>query len=296
MKYRIIHATTYTYERPVMSCQDEAHLIPRNSPDQRCLRYHLDIDPKPGSLTERDDFFGNRVVYFAIDEPHERLVVTATSEVSVREKPSLSALHLAVPWQEAVRRLHREPTAAHLEACQYLPDSPMITVTPEIRRYAAPSFRKNRPVAEVVHDLMARIHRDFTYEPGSTTVATPLSAVLKHRRGVCQDFAHFAIAGLRSRGIPARYVSGYLETEPLPGQSKLQGADASHAWFSAYDPAFGWVDYDPTNNQLPTVRHITTAWGRDYSDVTPLKGVIYGGGRHRAEVAVDVVALDEAAK
>jgi transglutaminase-like putative cysteine protease len=146
---------------------------------------------------------------------------------------------------------------------------------------------------EVVQDLMARIHLEFTYEPGSTTIATPLSAVLNHRHGVCQDFAHLAIACLRSRGIPARYVSGYLETEPLPGQVKLRGADASHAWFSAYDPTFGWIDYDPTNNQLPTGHHITTAWGRDYSDVTPLKGVIYGGGSHQAKVAVDVIALEE---
>jgi transglutaminase-like putative cysteine protease len=293
MRYRIVHETTYTYEEAVMSCQDEAHLIPRNSPDQRCLRYHVDIEPTPACRTEREDFFGNRVIYFAIDAPHARLTVTATSEVSVEKKPSPSALSLGVPWQAAVRRLHGEGTAAHQQAGQYLPDSPLITVTPEIRRYAALSFRKRRPLAEVVHDLMSRIHRDFTYDPGSTTIATPLSAVLKHRRGVCQDFAHLAIACLRSRGIPARYISGYLETEPLPGQTKLQGADASHAWFSAYDPAFGWIDYDPTNNQLPTVRHITTAWGRDYSDVTPLKGVIYGGGRHHAQVAVDVVSLDE---
>src|SRR5579884_4156155 len=140
---------------------------------------------------------------------------------------------------------------------------------------------------------MARIHRDFTYDPGATTIGTPLSDVLDHRRGVCQDFAHLAIACLRSHGIPARYVSGYLETRPLPGQDKLQGADSSHAWFSAYDPILGWLDYDPTNNQRPNGRHILTAWGRDYSDVTPLKGVIYGGGPHHAKVAVDVIALEE---
>lgn len=293
MKYRIVHETAYTYEQPVRSCQNEAHLIPRNGPNQRCLHYRVDIDPKPGFRAEREDFFGNRVIYFAIDEPHERLVVTATSEVSVEAPSARSALYAGESWQEAVRRLKEERTAAHLEAYQFLPDSPMAAVTHEIRRYAAPVYRKKRPVAEVVHDLMTRIHRDFTYEPGSTTVATPLSEVLSQRRGVCQDFAHFAIACLRSRGIPARYVSGYLETKPLPGQTKLRGADASHAWFSAYDPTFGWIDYDPTNNQLPTVRHITTAWGRDYSDVTPLKGVIYGGGRHYAQVAVDVIALDE---
>jgi len=295
MRYRIVHETAYAYEEPVRSCQNEVHLIPRGSASQRCLRYRVDIDPGPGCRTEREDFFGNRVIYFAIDDPHERLVVTATSEVSVAPQPSESAFYAEIPWREAVRRIQAGRTASHLEACQYLADSPMVAVTSEIRRYAAPSFQKRRPIAEVVHDLMARIHRDFTYEPGATTVATPLSTVLKERRGVCQDFSHFAIACLRSRGIPARYVSGYLETEPRPGQAKLGGADASHAWFSAYDPVFGWIDYDPTNNQLPTARHITTAWGRDYSDVTPLKGIIYGGGRQRARVAVDVIALEETA-
>jgi transglutaminase-like putative cysteine protease len=294
VKYRIIHQTTYTYEQTVTGCHNEAHLIPRNSAHQRCLAYRLDIDPPPGSRSEREDFFGNNTAYYAIDVPHDRLVVTATSEVALDNPDAQLPLRSFTPWQESIRRLHEELTADNLDACQYLLDSPMVRATPEIKRYAAPTFREGRPIAEVVLDLMARIHNDFTYDPGFTTIATPLSEVLQHRRGVCQDFAHLAIACLRSHGLPARYVSGYIETQAPPGQDKLRGADASHAWFAVYDPNAGWLDYDPTNNQVPIDRHITTAWGRDYSDVTPLKGVIYGGGNHHdAEVSVDVVALAE---
>jgi transglutaminase-like putative cysteine protease len=292
MKFRVHHETVYTYEQSVTSCQNEAHLIPRESPRQSCLSYRIDIDPRPGRLIEREDFFGNRVIYFAIDEPHLRLSVTATSEVSVEEASQIPS-DSVISWQEAVRRLQEERTAPHLDAQQYLLDSPMAGVTPDLKQYAAPSFEKGGAVASVVNDLMERIHRDFTYDPGFTTIATPLSVVLEHRRGVCQDFAHLAIACLRSHGIPSRYVSGYLETEPSLGEPKLRGADASHAWFSAYDPSCGWRDHDPTNNQVPAGRHITTAWGRDYSDVTPIKGVIYSGGRHFAQVAVDVVSLEE---
>ncbi len=249
----------------------------------------------PAYRTERWDFFGNRVINFAIDDMHERLVVTSNSEVALETTTAQLPLGSNIPWQEAARRIHEELSDEHIDACQYLTDSPMAQVSPEIKRYAAHSFRQRRPVAEVVHDLMARIHHDFSYDPGFTTIATPLSEVLAHRRGVCQDFAHLAIACLRSHGLPARYVSGYIETQPPPGQAKLQGADASHAWFAVYDPDAGWLDYDPTNNQVPIDRHITVAWGRDYSDITPLKGVIYGGGvHHQADVAVDVIALIDA--
>jgi transglutaminase-like putative cysteine protease len=292
MKYRVIHRSTYTYEQAVTACHNEARLIPRIKPHQRRLAYRLEIDPPPASRREREDFFGNHVVYYAIDIPHDRLVVTASSDIELVNPGDQLPLRSDVPWQASVRRLHEELNADNLDARQYLLDSPMVSVTPEIKRYATPAFRDQRPVADVVHDIMARIHRDFTYDPEFTTIATPLSEVLKHRRGVCQDFAHLAIACLRSHGLPARYVSGYIETQAPPGQEKLQGADASHAWFAVYDPNAGWLDYDPTNNQIPIDRHITTAWGRDYADITPLKGVIYGGGSHHdTAVAVDVVAL-----
>ncbi len=293
MKYRITHQTIYTYEKAVTSCYNEAHLTPRNSPSQQCLHHHIEITPTPDYRGERQDFFGNPALYFDIDHPHDRLVVTATSEVQLEDKPEQLTLRSDMSWQDAVNRIQKGHAAADLDAIQYLTDSPMVKGSPDIKRYADLSFRQRRPVAEVVHDLMSRIHHDFSYDPGFTTVATPLSKVLKHRRGVCQDFAHLAIACLRSHGLPARYVSGYLETEAPPGQEKLQGADASHAWFAVYDPDAGWLDYDPTNNQVPIDRHITTAWGRDYSDITPLKGVIYGGGaHHKAEVSVDVTALE----
>ncbi len=251
MKYRITHQTTYSYEQPVTSCYNEAHLIPRDGPHQRCLDYRVDVEPAPCDRTEREDFFGNRVLYFAIEEPHDTLITTAISEVAIEDNGVQLPFRSNAPWRESTRRLKEERSPANLDAVQYLLDSPMAGVAPRIKRYAATSFREQGSLAEIVFDLMARIHRDFDYDPDFTTVATPLSEVFEHRRGVCQDFAHLAIACLRSHGVPARYVSGYIETLPPSGQAKLRGADASHAWFSAYDPYVGWLDYDPTNNQVP---------------------------------------------
>jgi transglutaminase-like putative cysteine protease len=179
-----------------------------------------------------------------------------------------------------------------LDAKQYVLDSPMITVMPELADYAQASFQANRPLVDVVHDLMQRIYREFTYDPSFTTIATPLSDVLRHRRGVCQDFAHLAIGCLRAYNIAARYISGYVETVPEAGQVRLVGADASHAWFSVYIPNTGWLDFDPTNNTVPLDQHITLAWGRDYADVTPLKGIAFGGGQHTLSVSVDVLRLE----
>ena len=292
MKYRITHQTTYRYEQAVTVCHNEAHLIPRDSVQQRCLSYRLDIYPAPASRSEREDFFGNRVVYYAIDVPHDLLRVTATSEVSLESPGAQLPLGAGVPWQEAARRLHGELTADNLDARQYLLDSPMAGISAEIKRYAAPAFREHRPVADVVLELMSRIHRDFTYDPDFTTIATPLSEVLKHRRGVCQDFAHLMIGALRSLGLPARYVSGYILTTPPPGYARLIGADASHAWVSVHDPLVGWVDFDPTNNCLADDEHVTLAWGRDFGDVTPMRGVILGGGEQTIKVHVTVSPVE----
>ena len=292
MKYRIVHKTTYRYAEPVTLCHNEAHLIPRSFAGQTCLGSELVVTPAPRVQTTREDFFGNPVYYFAIQQPHDELTVTATSEV--QSEPE-GQLHFAseTPWNEAVLRLSRDLSTRILEARQYLLDSPMARSWGALADYATPSFPKGRPLAEAVHDLMQRIHKEFIYDPGFTTVATPLTDVFEHRRGVCQDFAHLAIACLRSQGLAARYVSGYIETLPPPGQEKLVGADASHAWFSVFDPDVGWLDFDPTNNQIPMEQHITTAWGRDYSDITPLKGVIYGGGpSHETDVSVDVSRLE----
>lgn len=292
MKYRIVHRTVYDYEQAVTLCHNETHLTPRDSERQQCLDHRIEIEPAPATRAERLDFFGNPVLYFAIEEPHSQLTVTATSEVRIDNAGRQVSLQTGCSWEEVAARVQGERTEANLDARQYLMDSPLAAATAEIGEYAARSFIANRPLAAAVHDLMTRIHGDFVYDPDFTSVATPLSVVFRHRRGVCQDFAHLAIACLRSHGLPARYMSGYIQTRPAPGQKKLTGADASHAWFAVYDPVAGWLDYDPTNNQMPMDQYVTTAWGRDYGDITPLKGVIFGGGKHTTRVAVDVTPLE----
>jgi transglutaminase-like putative cysteine protease len=288
MKYRITHRTAYNYSSKVTLCHNEAHLAPRSCGVQTVLAHKMLIKPPPVAYSERLDFFGNHVAYFAVQQPHTELVVTAVSEVEL--DTDIERLHFRsnASWDEAAKRIRDQLTPANLDTQQYLLDSPMVKASAAIADYAAVSFPRERPLVEAVHDLMHRIHSDFTYDPGFTEIATPLEHVFEHRRGVCQDFAHLAIACLRAQGLAARYISGYLETRPPPGQEKLQGADASHAWFAVYDPAVGWLDFDPTNDKIPMDQHITTAWGRDYADITPLKGIIFGGGKHKARVGVDV--------
>jgi transglutaminase-like putative cysteine protease len=248
----------------------------------------VSIAPEPQQRAEHDDAFGNRVLYFALQEPHQELAVTATSEVEI----GLGTVPAASPpWERALQQLLDSSAAETRLARQFRLDSPGAAASPDVRAYAASSFASGRPLLEAVADLNRRIHGDFIFDPESTTVATPLSEVLTRRHGVCQDFAHLAIACVRAFGLPARYVSGYLETMPPPGGERLQGADVSHAWFAVYVPDAGWVDFDPTNDVLPTDRHVTTAWGRDYTDVAPLKGVIFGGGPHTLEVSVDMQRL-----
>lgn len=298
MNYRITHTTVYHYSQAVGLCQNEARLQPREFWRQHCLNSYFEISPNPSDFFERVDFFGNRVSYFAVQQIHTQLVVTAISEVAVYPKPEPK--NAAQPCWETVRALLQDPygqgqvqelSQELLEARQYVLDSPMVTTNQDLVYYAQASFQPNRPLLEVVRDLMQRIYHDFTYDPSFTSIATPLSEVLAHRRGVCQDFAHLAIGCLRSYGLAARYISGYVETAPEPGIPRLVGADASHAWFSVYIPGTGWVDFDPTNNKLPFDQHITLAWGRDYADVTPLKGIAFGGGQHSLTVSVDVMRL-----
>ncbi|AMV72743.1 transglutaminase family protein [Desulfuromonas carbonis] len=291
MNYRVVHRTEYNYSEPASLCYNEARLQPRHSPRQRCLRSVLAVDPAPVDYRERVDFFGNRVAYFAIQQPYEKLVVTATSEVALSEEQEAFVFGSDVPWEQVRDQLRSDRAPELLAALAYAQDSPIIVTDGEMADYAGDSFQAGRPLVEAVEDLMGRIHRDFRYSPGVTTVATPLSEVIAHRRGVCQDFAHFAIGCLRAQGLAARYVSGYLETLPPPGQEKLVGADASHAWFAVFLPGSGWVDFDPTNNLRPTQRHITIGWGRDFADVTPLKGVAFGGGKQKLKVSVDVQPL-----
>lgn len=293
MRYRITHTSDYHYGEPVSLSHNEARLLPRPGPLQQCLSAALHISPAASDYRERTDFFGNRVAYFSIREPHRQFTVTATSEVLLAPAPNMLDFSQGMAWEYARDALWQLSDAPMLDARQFTLDSPLVAADARLAHYAADSFTPGRPLAEAVHDLMQRIYRDFTYDPESTTVATPLATVLEHRRGVCQDFAHLAIGCLRSQGLAARYVSGYIETLPPPGGEKLVGADASHAWFSVFVPETGWVDFDPTNNQLPGDQHITLAWGRDYADVTPLKGVIFGGPQHTLRVAVDVRSLGD---
>jgi transglutaminase-like putative cysteine protease len=288
MRYRVVHHTRYTYSQPVVLAHNEARLQPRTTAVQACAASGVIIDPLPHQRAERDDAFGNRVLYFALQEAHAQLAVTATSEVEVGAAAPLDA---SPAWETALQLLAESRAPETRLARQFRLDSPGAVVSPDVRAFAAPSFAPGRPLLEAVADLNQRIHRGFTFDPESTTVATPVSEVLAQRHGVCQDFAHLAIACLRAFGLPARYVSGYLETVPPPGQVRLQGADVSHAWFAVYVPDAGWVDFDPTNDLVPADRHVTTAWGRDYADVTPLKGVIFGGGPHTLEVSVDMQRL-----
>lgn len=292
MRYRVTHTTRYEYADSVGQSCHEARLLPRACPGQTLLGSRLEISPRESDFRVRQDFFGNAVAYFTIPEPHQSFTVTAVSEIELSARAPQLDLRPGQHW-EAVRetlRLERGEVALH--ARQYLLDSPFIAASRDLAAYAGPSFHPGRPLVEAVHDLMQRIHRDFVFDPEFTTLATPLATVLEHKRGVCQDFAQLAIGCIRSLGLAARYVSGYIETLPPPGGHKLVGADASHAWFSVFLPEAGWMDFDPTNNQVPADQHITVAWGRDYGDVAPLKGVIFGGRNHEMQVSVEVARLE----
>jgi len=290
MKFRVHHVTRYVYAAPVSLCHSTAHLKPRETPFQRCMSAQVRVSPWPSVAREHRDFFGNRVNYFAVQQAHSTLEIAALSEVDVTA-PLVPAPDSTLPWERVRKLLRRDTNPNCIAARIFTLPSPAVPREPLAREFARPSFTPGRPVLEAAVDLMARIHREFEYDPSFTTVATPLTTVLDHRRGVCQDFAHLAIAALRGLGLAARYVSGYLETLPPPGQAKLRGADASHAWFALFLPGHGWIDLDPTNNTFALEQHITTAVGRDYRDVTPVRGVFYGGGDHELTVSVDVDRL-----
>lgn len=292
MKYRVTHTTKYQYRIPVSHCYNVAHLLPRTTPQQSCRVSELKIVPLPASINEWSDIYGNRETSFNIQQPHTELTVTAISEVEVKSQGSLLGNAFPITWEQAIDYLRTSPDADAIDAQQFTLESDFIEFSDGIDAYSKESFTADRPLVEAVEELMHRIYKDFEYDPHFSNIATPLEDVLEHRKGVCQDFAHLAIAGLRMRGLAARYVSGYLETLPPAGQARLVGADASHAWFSVFVPHQGWIDFDPTNAQLPAEQHITVAWGRDYSDVAPLKGVLFGGGdKHKLEVSVDVQRL-----
>jgi len=292
-RYRVSHATTYEYDEPVSSSYSRLHLLPSDLPGQRCLESAIAVSPAPEDRREHRDYFGNRVEYVAVQAPHRELTITGTSVVDV-DRPGGTPLFGQRPWEEARDAASRAGSGAtHVEAVQFALDSPRVRASAELADYARPSFAPGRPIAEAVVDLASRIHRDFEFVPGVTQVDTPVEEVFAGRRGVCQDFAHVGIACLRSLGIPARYVSGYLETDPPPGRPKLVGADVSHAWLSVLVPGAGWLDVDPTNDQVANDRYVVAAIGRDYGDVAPINGVVYTRATtQRLTVQVDVTAVD----
>jgi transglutaminase-like putative cysteine protease len=289
VKYHIRHVTHYRYADAVTNSQHDMHLLPRELPHQHCLSATLTIEPTPIVCQERTDYFGNRATHVVLATAHAELVATAQSRVEVT--PALApSIDNDLDWETSVAETMRRREDLHAQEMSF--PSPFIIPWPALREYALVSFPAGQPLLKGCVHLMGRIHSDLKYDPQATTIATPLVEVFEKRRGVCQDFAHLMIACLRSLGLSARYVSGYLVTTPPPGQARLLGADASHAWLSVLSQRFGFVDLDPTNNVMPADAHITLAMGRDFGDVTPLRGVILGGARHKLHVGVDVVPED----
>lgn len=294
MTYRVVHRTHYHYDAPVSASYGVAHLHPRETPRQQTYASTLTIEPFPQHYRERRDFFGNRAAHFTVLEPHCDLTVTASSLVDVRDGRDMPAALADLPWERVRDQLHRDEAAETIEARQFVLDSPLVPISPAATDYAAGSFTTGRPLREALSELSHRMHDDFEFAPGATTVSTPIEEFMARRAGVCQDFAHLTVSSLRGLGLAARYVSGYLETVPPPGQARLVGADVSHAWLSVYVPEIGWIDLDPTNDQFVNHRYVTVAWGRDYADVPPLKGVIFTEGEgQKLKVTVDVESVPD---
>lgn len=290
-RYRIQHSTTYTYEADVTASYGQFHLRPRDLGWQRCLSHEVSVDPAPVDLFVHDDLYGNAKSYFHVTEPHRRLVVTAVSQVEV-EQGGPDEDRLAVPWERA-RPTTRPELPDAWSATDFTFASPYVEVPPGVEDYTRASFTPGRPLGEAAVELMHRVHDDFTYRSGSTSVGTTVSTLLERRTGVCQDFSHVMLAGFRSLGLAGRYVSGYLATRPPPGRPRLVGADASHAWVGLWVPGGGWLHLDPTNAKLADESHATVAHGRDYGDVLPVKGVIFAeSGRSTMTVSVDMAPLD----
>jgi transglutaminase-like putative cysteine protease len=292
--YAIAHQTTYGYESAVSVSQHLVHLRPRESPRQQLLEFSLSVEPAATGEFSRTDYYGNAATFLAIENPHDGLSIVARSRVRV-SAPEWPDPASTPAWEIVRDKCASDVLTPDSEAGEFRFDSPHIPTSDAFAAYGADSFPAGCPLLDGVLDFTTHVFNDFTFDRRATNVATPLEEVFQKRSGVCQDFAHLAICCLRSLGLPARYVSGYLETLPPPGRQRLVGADASHAWFAVWCPGCGWIDVDPTNNMLAGDRHITVAWGRDFSDVSPVHGVVVGGGAHRLGVSVDVERIDEPA-
>ncbi len=292
IRYRVRHLTAYCYNGRIDLCHNLAHLGPREEPSQEILAHHIEIEPQPHFLAKRQDFFGNHTDYFSVQGSHEELKVISTFTVEKSD-----AVPVLPDSGEAWDRVF--DASKVMASCDdsgillgnYLLPTQACPLLDSLDDFLQRSLRPGREIMDLCNELMARIFSEFEYKSGSTDISTPLQTILDRKKGVCQDFAHVMLAALRRLHIPARYVSGYLETIPLPGTEKLQGADASHAWLEAYTPATGWVGFDPTNNKIPGHQHIKIAHGRDYFDVRPLRGIFVGSGRQQLTVEVDVVRV-----
>ncbi len=291
MNYHITHCTLYDYAAPVSVSHHVARLEPLVTATQSREKFSLQIFPEPTLRKERTDYFGNRLCFFAIQEIHTKLEIITHSRVTVQ--PRRQTQNESTATWESVAEMFCDPVSPEVvEPYQFVFDSPQLRASQELSDYARESFGKDTPLLAGARELTRRIFTDFKFDPKATTVATPLEEVWEKRRGVCQDFAHLGIACLRSLGLPARYVSGYLRTRPPEGRPRLVGVDASHAWFSVFSPGMGWIDFDPTNNVQTAEDHITVAYGRDFGDVSPVAGILTGGGKHEVKVSVDVEPLD----
>jgi transglutaminase-like putative cysteine protease len=287
-RYTVEHETRYAYTAPVSQSWQLARLTPRRLPWQRLLSHSLQIDPPADERHDAPDSFGNSVTHFGLHGAHRLLRVRMQCTVEVDARPAPQPVPGGESWESVRDAVRRDPQLDNLDAARMSEPTPLVPLSDAARDYAALSLAEGRDWFGAVSDLMHRIHADFEFEPGATTVSTSVDEVLHQRRGVCQDFAHLLLACLRAHGLPARYVSGYLLTDPPPGRPRLMGVDASHAWVAAYSPGHGWVEFDPTNDQLADPRYITLAWGADFADVVPLRGVILGGGTQEMDVFVNV--------
>jgi transglutaminase-like putative cysteine protease len=291
-QYRVVHRTTYRYELPMTDGYTVAHLLPRDTPRQRVAESVVNVTPEPSARDDHVDAFGNRVTQFGVHHPHDELVVEAVSTVDVDDPKPADAIE---SWNDVAARVDGLRGDEAIDVGPFRARTRFVDVDrvgADLAAIAYASFTPGRGIAEAANDLCHQIYTEFTYDSTATDVSSPLVDVLTSRRGVCQDFAHLAAGCLRSIGLAARYVSGYIETTPPAGRERLVGADASHAWCSIWTPSAGWIDFDPTNDHFPTRRHITVAWGRDYADVTPVRGVVIGPSRAQSlDVAVDVALV-----
>ena len=290
-RFHVVHETRYGYRSPVTLSQQYLHLTPRTFSYQQTESHRIWLNPMEHNGIEGVDYFGNKTNKITIPVPHKTLTVHAESTVALMPRHNMAGIAGTLSWESLRDRLHQGAEPALLEAYRYLFESPHVLCSHNLEQYARVSYTHGRPQLEAALDLTQRIFDEFEFDDTATDIATPLEQVLKGRRGVCQDFAQLMIGCLRSIGLPARYVSGYILTHPPAGQPRLIGADASHAWASVFCPGLGWVDFDPTNRCLVQHDHITLGWGRDFSDVTPMRGVVLGGGEQKLDVRVTVTPL-----